>query len=156
MESDSNKPADFVEVGDSQADPLESQGNEMTRKLKDADRAAVDMLFDRITSTGAGNGNGDRLVQGIPTPQKRYQGGNRGGWSNADFDRLAEMFNTELDRTKRTQILIDMTKIQAEDLPAISIFFVTQPWAFVSALKGPKLVAPDSNMSWNIETWEFR
>ena len=92
----------------------------------------------------------------IPTPQNRYQGGNRGGWSNADFDRLADMYSTELDRSKRNQLLIDMTKIQADDLPAISIFYVTQPWVFVSRLKGPRLVAPEANMSWDIETWEFR
>jgi peptide/nickel transport system substrate-binding protein len=92
----------------------------------------------------------------IPTPQNRYQGGNRGAWSNAEFDRLADMYSTELDRSKRTQILVDMTKIQSEDLPAISIFYVTQPWAFVTGLKGPRLVAPDANMSWDIETWEFR
>jgi hypothetical protein len=32
----------------------------MTRKLNEADRAAVDMLFDRINATGNGNGNGGR------------------------------------------------------------------------------------------------
>jgi len=58
MESDSNKPADFVDAGDDQADKFDSQGNEMTRKLKDGDRAAVDMLFDRITSAAAGKGDG--------------------------------------------------------------------------------------------------
>ena len=30
----------------------------MTRKLNEADRAAVDMLFDRINAAGNGNGNG--------------------------------------------------------------------------------------------------
>jgi hypothetical protein len=30
----------------------------MTRKLNEADRAAVDMLFDRITTAGNGNGGG--------------------------------------------------------------------------------------------------
>src|SRR5688572_18597446 len=34
----------------------------MTRKLTDADRAAVDMLFDRITSASNGNGNGGKAV----------------------------------------------------------------------------------------------
>jgi hypothetical protein len=31
----------------------------MTRKLNDADRAAVDLMFDRILSGGNGNGNGN-------------------------------------------------------------------------------------------------
>jgi len=36
----------------------------MTRKLNDADRAAVDMLFDRITTTQDGNG-GDGYVAAV-------------------------------------------------------------------------------------------
>ncbi|HZT05390.1 MAG TPA: ABC transporter substrate-binding protein [Chloroflexota bacterium] len=92
----------------------------------------------------------------IPKAENRWQGGNRGGWSNPDFDRLADAYATTLDRAERLQQLVDMAKLQADQLPAISLFFVTQPWAFVSGLTGPKLVAGESNMSWNIETWEFR
>ena len=40
----------------------------MTRKLNEADRAAVDMLFDRITTAGSnGNGNGNGGGDGYVT-----------------------------------------------------------------------------------------
>ena len=82
MESDPIKPASLVTMrvntgvsagvdaevnaevnaaGDD-ADRLDSPGTEMTRKLKDADRAAVDMLFDRITSAQAKGGSSDAVV----------------------------------------------------------------------------------------------
>jgi len=59
MESDQNDAAHLVNAGQQQADESDSTGNVMTRKLKDADRAAVDMLFDRIT---AAQSNGDGMV----------------------------------------------------------------------------------------------
>ena len=30
----------------------------MTRKLSDADRSAIDLIFDRLSTTAGGNGNG--------------------------------------------------------------------------------------------------
>ncbi len=118
-------------------------------------RATFPSIWVQNTSVGE-SAMLNHATSRIPRPENRWQGGNRGGWSNPEFDRLLDLYSTELDRVKHDQLMVDMAKVQADDLPAISIFFVTQPWAFTSALKGPKLVAPDTNMSWNIETWEFR
>lgn len=92
----------------------------------------------------------------IPRPDNRWQGGNRGGWSNPAFDRLAEAFNTTLDQSERERQAVEMARIVADDVPEVSLFFRTQPWVYVNALKGPRLVAPESNMSWDIHTWEFK
>ena len=92
----------------------------------------------------------------IPRPENRWQGGNRGGWSNASYDRLAASFTTTLEQSEREQQAVEMARIFADDLPAISLFFRTQPWIYVKGLTGLQLVAPESNMSWNIHTWEFR
>ena len=92
----------------------------------------------------------------IPRPENRWQGGNRGGWSNESYDRLAASFNTTLDQSERERQAVEMARIFADDLPAISLFFRTQPWIYVKGLTGLQLVAPESNMSWNIHTWEFR
>ena len=35
------------------------------------------------------------------TAQNRWRGGNRGGWSNAEYDRLAQTFNRTLGRPER-------------------------------------------------------
>jgi len=92
----------------------------------------------------------------IPRADNRWQGGNRGGWSNASFDRLADSFNTTLDQSERERQAVEMARLVAEDLPSISLFYRTQPWISGNTLKGLQLVAPESNMSWNIHEWEFR
>jgi hypothetical protein len=49
-----------------------------------------------------------------------------------------------------------MVKLYTEDAASISLFFRTQPWAHVAALRGPMLVAPESNVAWNVHEWELR
>lgn len=91
----------------------------------------------------------------IARVENRWQGGNRAGWSNSQYDRLVDTFNTSLDRSERTRLLVDMARIFNEEVGAISLFFRTQPWVFNSALRGPKLVPPETNMTWNIYEWEL-
>jgi peptide/nickel transport system substrate-binding protein len=93
----------------------------------------------------------------IPRPENRWNGGNRGGWSTPEYDRLADAFATTLDRDERAQQVARMVQIHTEDVGSISLFFRSQPWVFVSALKGlNEVVAPESFMAWKIHEWEFR
>jgi ABC-type transport system substrate-binding protein len=89
-------------------------------------------------------------------PENRWQGSNRGGFANADYDRLAAAFTTALEPAERTRLLVEITKLVSEELPSISLFFSAQAWVHTSDLRGPKLVAPETNMSWNIQEWEFQ
>ena len=92
----------------------------------------------------------------IPRPENRWQGGNRGGWSHPEYDRLASAFTTALDPSERTRLIVEMAKIYSEELASISLFFRTIPWAHVAALRGLQVVAPEANMAWNVHEWEFR
>lgn len=92
----------------------------------------------------------------ISRPENRWRGNNRGGWSNPEYDRLLDAFTTTLDRTERGRLMAHMARIFTDEVAAISLFFRTQPWAHVAALTGPRVVAPESNMAWNIHEWEFR
>jgi ABC-type transport system substrate-binding protein len=92
----------------------------------------------------------------IPGPENRWSGSNRGGWSNAEYDRLADAFSTTLDRAEREALVTQMVRLHTTDVGTISLLFRVQPWVMVSALKGfEKAVAPEANMAWNIHTWEF-
>ncbi|HZT07295.1 MAG TPA: ABC transporter substrate-binding protein [Chloroflexota bacterium] len=93
---------------------------------------------------------------GIPRPENRWVGSNRGGWSNPDFDRLAETVNTTLDRTERAQTFVAMQRIFSEELPVIPLYFQPSVTGFVSGLVGPGNVPPDTAINWNVYTWEFR
>jgi len=41
-------------------------------------------------------------------------------------------------------------------MPAIPLFFVTQPWVFPATLSGPTQVPLLTNVAWNIQDWTFR
>jgi peptide/nickel transport system substrate-binding protein len=117
-------------------------------------RASFPSLFAASSSLGEPALVG-YTTSGIPRPENRWTGGNRGGWSNAEFDRLAERFTATLDRTQRGLVIAEMTRVFNEDLPAITLYFQPSVFAYVSALRGPQLVAPDSAITWNIQEWDF-
>jgi len=92
----------------------------------------------------------------FPGTPNRFENESRGGWSNAEYARLRDAYNIALDPGERTRLMVDLTRIFNEDLPAISLFFNSQPWVFVSALQGPRIVASESNVCWRIHEWEWR
>src|SRR5204862_440624 len=72
--------------------------------------------------------------------------------SNQEYDRLADRLNTTLARDQRIQQMSEMSRRLSEELPAISLYYDLSPMAFVSALKGPAPVAPDTSglVAWNV------
>jgi ABC-type transport system substrate-binding protein len=66
------------------------------------------------------------------------------------------MFNRTLDRSERLQLVRQLVRIYADELPSISLFFRAQPSAYVSALKGAGPAAPESSVPWNAHEWESR
>ncbi len=93
---------------------------------------------------------------GISRAANRWSGRNRGGWSNAEFDRLSDTFSTTLDQNERIRLISQMVRIWTDELPSISMFFNPIPIAHVAALTGPQNVAPDAEIAWNIHQWELK
>jgi peptide/nickel transport system substrate-binding protein len=92
---------------------------------------------------------------GIPRPENRWVGNNRGGYRNAEFDRLSEAFTTSLDHPDRVSLIGQMVRIWSDELPAIPLFFSLSPAPYVAALTGPKVAAPGAANSWDVYTWEL-
>jgi peptide/nickel transport system substrate-binding protein len=113
-------------------------------------------------TTQGGGATEDRLdflsSAAIPTQANRFQGNNRGGWSNPEYDRLWEAFNATLDRAERNRQVIQMLKLVSEEVPAIPIYFNFAPTAHLSTLTGPQQGArvPDPLVSWNIHEWAWK
>jgi peptide/nickel transport system substrate-binding protein len=109
----------------------------------------------------AGGGVGERgvlpnyLSSTIPGPTNRWVGRNRGGWSNAEYDRLFEAFSTTLDRAERNRQVAQMARIFSEDVAAISLYFNPIVVGYVAALRGPVPYAPESVSTWNIHEWTW-
>jgi peptide/nickel transport system substrate-binding protein len=91
----------------------------------------------------------------IPYAETRWAGSNRGGWSNAEYDRLAELFAGTLDRNERTSHVIAMMRIFSEDVPALFLYYNEQVVAHTTALRGPTPIAPTSALTWNAHEWSF-
>jgi len=91
----------------------------------------------------------------VPSPQNRWTGSNRGGWTNPEFDRIAAQLNTVLAREERAALFVQLAKIFTEDAAVISLYFNPTTTAFVNNLKGPRVAIPEGTMAWNIYDWEW-
>jgi len=98
----------------------------------------------------------DQVTEQIPSASNRWRGGNRGGWSAPEYDRLVTVFNRTLDRGERLQLVRQLLRIYSEEVPNVSLFFRAQPFAHVKVLTGPANAAPESSVPWNVHEWEFR
>jgi peptide/nickel transport system substrate-binding protein len=92
----------------------------------------------------------------IPTAQRGWRGSNRSGWSNPEYDRLFDTFNTTLDRERRNELVVDMTRVYSEDVPGFSLYFGLAVLAHVAGLQGPGEVVPETDVSWDIHRWDWR
>jgi peptide/nickel transport system substrate-binding protein len=100
---------------------------------------------------------GQMTSSAVPRAENRWAGNNRGGWTNAEYDRLHQAFNTTLDRSKRVDQIAQMEKILSEDVGLIENLFTVVANAHVAALKGPIMrTTPDSGAGiLHIERWEW-
>jgi ABC-type transport system substrate-binding protein len=91
----------------------------------------------------------------IPSEKTRWRGGNRGGWSNVEYDRLWESLNTTLASEERVRQVAKMMKFVSEELPVWVLYSNRSVSACVSELKGPNSASLNSDV-WTIHTWELR
>jgi len=95
----------------------------------------------------------------IPGPENRWFGDNRGGWSNAEYDRLNEAFLNALDRSERVRLIAEMERILTTEVPLIPNYFDVYTTPHVALLRGP--VARDGLVDWDnpfmyVHKWEWR
>lgn len=92
----------------------------------------------------------------ISTAETRWTGNNRSGWSNLEYDRLADAFSRTLQFNEQEQQVSQMVRLLSDDMQSISLLIRGQPWIYVAGLRGITLAPPEGNMSWNIHEWELR
>lgn len=113
--------------------------------------------FEGLFTTGGGLGEDQfTTLARTPRPETRWTGTNRGSWSNPEFERLTEAYETTLDRGERIRLVITMARIFSDELPSIAINFNPGITAFSAALHGPQASAVDSSPLWNIHQWELK
>jgi peptide/nickel transport system substrate-binding protein len=93
----------------------------------------------------------------IGTERNRWRGNNYSGYVNPTYEGLYEKLIGELDATKRPEVLFQMIKILAEELPVLPIFYSTLSLVARRGVEGPGPVAPiQTANSWNVHTWELK
>jgi peptide/nickel transport system substrate-binding protein len=117
-------------------------------------RAAFPTMFG-----GGGPVGEDALVRfvssEIPTPNNRWIGQNRGGYSSPEFDRLAAVFNAEVNRAARGPEIAELVHAITDQVGAMSLYFNPGILAHISAIKGPQVAAPGAARDWNVQDWEW-
>ncbi len=117
--------------------------------------ASFPSMLTRTTFAGATTMVGF-TSNGIPRPENRWTGVNRGAWTNPEYDRLVSAFGSTLDREERQQQVTQLMREFTGDLPAIPLFYLASPFVYATGLRGPVDVPADTSNYWNIQEWEFR
>lgn len=91
------------------------------------------------------------ISSALPTPENRWVGNNRGGWSNPEFDQLYEQWNRTLDQETLVKLTADIWRVHSEDLAGLPLYFNSSVRAHVAELNGPE----DTGFR-NIHEWEWR
>jgi len=90
----------------------------------------------------------------IPGDANGWEGFNSMGWRNVENDRLLEAAAEELNEQQRIRLLRRQQEVLAEDLPALSLYFVP---ALTTARKALRGVRPTglfgSFITWNAFEW---
>ena len=99
-----------------------------------------------------GNVEDTFVSSNIGTANNRWSGGNRGGWANAEMDRLYTQYNSALDRSERANIAVQMANLINDEMPGFPMFFDVKVLAYTTRLTGPEPGTP----LWNIQEWELQ
>jgi len=89
----------------------------------------------------------------IPSLENRWQGSNQTGWSNLEFERLAQSYETSLDRTGRNAAAVAMLKLIGDEVPVIPLYYSLSFMAYSAELQGPEVGVSDDMLHWNLPQW---
>jgi peptide/nickel transport system substrate-binding protein len=119
---------------------------------------ALRNMHPNVSVTSGPSGDSTLLAHAsseLPRADNRWIGTNRGAWTNPEFDRLASAYNGTLVETERVQLLSQMARIFSDDVAVISLYFNPTTTAVASGLRGPGVVVPAADVTWNVYDWEW-
>jgi peptide/nickel transport system substrate-binding protein len=90
----------------------------------------------------------------IGSPTNRWLGNNRGAWSNAEYDRLFDQFETTLDRSERDRQVIAMVQLTSDQLPVFPLYFNIEVLGHLAKVRGPAVGVIGRLPLWNVHEWE--
>jgi ABC-type transport system substrate-binding protein len=112
-------------------------------------------LTTNYNTLSTGFGLGKMHTSRIGSPANNWLGTNRIGYSNPEFDRLYDLWNSALDRGERNQYMIAMAKLLSEQLPVFPLYLNFEVVAHIAGLHGPRPGDPDSTPYHNLHDWTW-
>jgi ABC-type transport system substrate-binding protein len=93
----------------------------------------------------------------VPRPENRWGGDVRGGWTNPEYDRLWQAYDTSLDAAERLRTIGQMERLIADDVVGFPTYFTVLLNAYSSAVKGVNIrMLPDAGFGLHrVDTWEW-
>ena len=110
-------------------------------------------LYSTATGTGTVSYFSNYVSSSIPAPSNRWIGGNRGAWSNSEYDALWDAFNSTLDRSERSRQAVEMARLLSEQLPIIMLWHNFHVVAYLASLRGPDTRGVRDLAVWNVHEW---
>lgn len=101
---------------------------------------------------------GSYISAQLASPENRWRGSNRPGWSNSEYDRLYAAYDRTFPENERVGLIAQMERILSVERPLIPMYFDVNVNSVVGSLGGPVArLTPDAGdpLTW-IHTWEWR
>jgi peptide/nickel transport system substrate-binding protein len=93
--------------------------------------------------------------ENVPSPDNSWAGQNSTGWCNPDYDRLAKLADTTLERAAALPSYAEAQAIFSDELPVLPLFARVKVMATRPGLMNFQPNATVNSETWNIETWGF-
>ena len=89
--------------------------------------------------------------------RSRWRGNNYGAYANPTYDEIYERYANTLDPARRQDLLVDVLKLAAEDVPFIPLHYTNAyATAYRSGIRGPGGIPPvQLVVTWNAHQWEM-
>jgi peptide/nickel transport system substrate-binding protein len=115
--------------------------------------------YRSLATTGGVTGDGllrNFTTSNVSSAGNRWVGQNRGGWTNAEYDRLVEGAVTTLDREERIRSIVQATRIISEEAAVIPLYYTPSVLSYAAGLTGVNVRSLNVDPEWNVYEWEFR
>jgi peptide/nickel transport system substrate-binding protein len=125
--------------------------------------ALIDDAESRVTRSGislrgAGQEYRNYISSAIPTPESRWRGNNRPGWSNPEYDRTFVLWQQTFPMSERIQLMAQLERIISVDRAILQCSWESVVNSVVAGLQGVEIrLTPEASgpEPW-VHQWEWR
>lgn len=110
-----------------------------------------------ISLRGGGQGFATHLSSQVAGPANRWAGSNRGGWSNAEYDRVFASLERTFPMAERVGLIVQLERIVSIDRAVTMNTWESQVNTVIADLHGPEPRSPEGGGTEGfVHTWEWR